>query len=458
MVGRTLWIRANLSSLSGGGSDSGAPDAGLDVLSVDAAPETGAMETGATDTGTMETGAGDAGGCPGVGGGYHDITSPSCWSSFDLAPFAQREQWYGGAFDGRYVYLAPSSGGIIARVDSTAPFTSASSWSTFDTTSVAAAAMAYGGVTYDGRYLYFVPNGSATTSVVVRYDTKASFTSTASYTTFDLTSINASAVVFTGGVYDGRYITFVGTGTTAGVFFARYDTHAPFGTASSYEVYNSAPVNPQGLGYMGGVYDGHYVYFVPSTGSVALRVDPTQSFSVASSWTSFDASTANANATSFAGGAFDGRYVYLAPYQTAFAGYAAAYDTHATFTAKSSWSVFNLANVDPDLPAFTGGAYDGRFVYFVPSQAGSMGTNGYVARYDTSAGGLPSSTAWSAFDLTKINQNAPGYAGAVFDGRHLYLVPSTSACVSCSATLVLQFDAKDQGGVPSLPSFYGSFL
>jgi hypothetical protein len=48
---------------------------------------------------------------------------------------------------------------------------------------------------------------------------------------------------------------------------------------------------------------------------------------------------------------------------------------------------------------------------------------------------------------------AKGYAGALFDGRYLYFVPTGDGTVGSG--LVARFDAKSP---PSMPSFYsGSF-
>jgi thiol-disulfide isomerase/thioredoxin len=50
---------------------------------------------------------------------------------------------------------------------------------------------------------------------------------------------------------------------------------------------------------------------------------------------------------------------------------------------------------------------------------------------------------WTSFDLTRIAQDAQDFAGAVFDGRYLYLVPF-------ARTTVVRFDAKVP---PSVPPF-----
>jgi len=72
------------------------------------------------------------------------------------------------------------------------------------------------------------------------------------------------------------------------------------------------------------------------------------------------------------------------------------YDTQAAFTTLSSWSAFDTATVSPAARGFFGGAFDGRYVYFVPHWDG--GADGLVTRYDTQAPFVAGSS-WSMFDV-----------------------------------------------------------
>ena len=113
----------------------------------------------------------------------------------------------GGVYDGRYFYLAPNNNGQITRYDTTLPFTSTSSYSVFDTTTVNANSKGFQGGVYDGRYVYLVPNyNGANFGQITRYDTTLPFTSTSSYSVFDTTTVNANSNRFYGGVYDGANI------------------------------------------------------------------------------------------------------------------------------------------------------------------------------------------------------------------------------------------------------------
>ncbi len=97
------------------------------------------------------------------------------------------------------------------------------------------------------------------------------------------------------------------------------------------------------------------------------------------------------------------------------------------------------------LPQFAGATFDGRFVYLVPSTPGF----GVAARYDTLST-FASDCAWSTVDLTQLDPAASFYFGAVFDGQYVYFVPRGTA-------LVARFDAKAPPSLPKLPAYNGSF-
>jgi hypothetical protein len=166
------------------------------------------------------------------------------------------------------------------------------------------------------------------------------------------------------------------------------------------------------------------------------------------------------DAEEFVGGIFDGRYLYLVPFlssgRLAMRTVVVRYDTLAAFEATASWSSFDLGTVDPRAQYFQGGAFDGRYVYFVPygDPAGSPpAASGVAARYDTQAA-FTDTSAWSTFDTTTLDPDAKGFAGAAFDGRYVYFAPSNDN--SLTGHVVARFDAKTP---PSIPRTYsGSFL
>jgi hypothetical protein len=281
----------------------------------------------------------------------------------------------------------------------------------------------------------------------------------------------APTTSFRGGAFDGRYVYFVpfASGNASSGRVYRYDTQAAdaggsgggdsglagiatFGSAAAWSTYDTRPANASALGFAGGVYDGQFVYFVPDenlgagnggfSGTVA-RYDTRVAFNAG--WTFFDMTGISNSAYGFFGGAFDGRHVYFVPRDKTVA---TRFDTQADagpgLGRTSSWSAFDLA---PDAGSATlfGGAFDGRFVYFVPSAPAS----GVVTRYDTQST-FGAACAWSAYDIGKLNPSATSFSGAVFDGKFLYLMPHGN-------TWVARFEAKTPESMPPLPEFHGSF-
>lgn len=491
-------------------NDATATDAGQDVVSaadgpvqtsdaavcspLDAAAPDGA--TGTTYFSLRDTPVDDAG-------------TPA-WTFYEpsnVNTFARNFQ--GGTFDGRYIYLVPNDNGTVTRYDTHGPFATGASWSTFDTTTLAPGAQGFSGAVFDGQFVYFVPYHAPTATyegLVVRYDTTASFVGPGGWTAFDLTTLPISdagtpLVGFNGGVFDGhavylvpyydgaarlsrvaRYVLDGGVATPeAGVVDAgdagdagaehdagdagAHDAGAvdagsmveagppQFGAASQWSAFDMSVPDNNAAGYLGGVFDGRYAYLAPyannaQTSGVVSRYDTTATFAASSSWSFYDLSALDTDAVGFLGAAFDGRYVYLVPHVH---GVAARYDTQGPSLAHTpSWTTFDLSEIianDAGVPTFSGAAFDGRFVYYVPA-TNNGAPSGVVTRYDTWST-FESPCAWSTFDISTVNASATSYFGAIYDGQYLYFIPK--------GTWVARFDTKTPGAMPALPAFNGSF-
>ncbi len=231
-------------------------------------------------------------------------------------------------FDGRYLYLVPNDNTtypfhhIVARYDTTASFTTAAAWSMFDLTAANTKILTgfWGGV-FDGRYVYMVPSGGSGALLVMRYDTTASFTTAAAWSTFDATTLDPNANDFFGAAFDGKYVYLVPLlnsqytcfGAPADTAVAlRFDSTASFTSSSSWSEFDVLKVNPFAGGFAGAAYDGRYVYFVPSgSNGIAARLDPTADFATSAAWSTFNIQQVDVNAFGFAGAAFDGQYIYM---------------------------------------------------------------------------------------------------------------------------------------------------
>jgi hypothetical protein len=434
--------------------------------------------------------------------GYHDVSTPSNWHAMPLAgvgiavptvedPRRNYERvgftnFAGGVFDGRFVYLVPqvtTDGGgpdgvtAVVRYDTTTSIDAPSSWSAFDLHVLSElferppfqdVLDGFTGGVYDGRYLYLAPSSG---TVVLTYDTQAPFDAKSSWSTFDTAVLSAPCpsagnspglgqyppscsthTSFAGAVFDGRYVYFVPLFDYALISsqVTRYDTKLPFTARTAWSTFDTTSVHKDAYGFTSGVFDGTYLYLLPfgaEASDIAMRFDTRRDFADRAAWTAFDLSRGSvAFPTSPSGGAvFDGQSLY-------FLGTSAAdhsivqFDTRSKFDDPKSWAQPFYSDALSKLPDFWGGAFDGRFVYFVPGGFEDDQRDAkLMARYDT-MGTTHDATAWTTLDTTTIDREAHHFHGAVFDGEYLYFVPHAGA------TLV-RFDARYPRSVP--PTVYG---
>ena len=442
----------------------GAVDGG--ASSSDAAPDTttplpdGGADAGATDAGAdagTEASTGDGAAAP----TYSDVHDTSRWSQLALASVGVVQRAFTtAAFDGRYVYLAPGFDGFsnpqsqIARYDTQAAWTSASAWTTFDLAAVSANATELAGATFDGRYLYFAPRGqNSAGSAIVRYDTRASFSTASSWTVFDTTALPNRPVGFRGAAFDGRWVYMSGGfgKATFNPYVVRYDTQAAFGQVSSWEEYATAYVVPYASNNDGVVSDGRYVYFNVVYANSAysayiVRYDSQLGFTASAAWTKFNLTTVVPGEATYTPGVFDGRYVYYASP----AGKMVRLDPQLDFTTAAAWTVFDVTSVDPDAKAFSRAAFDGRYLHFAQNYR-QNDLKAPMARFDTQ-GSFTSAASWTTIDLAQFAapQAFNGAGGFAFDGRYMCIAPNID-----DQTTALRFDVRTPSALP--PSYKGSF-
>ncbi|HEY1814438.1 MAG TPA: hypothetical protein VGG74_18930 [Kofleriaceae bacterium] len=354
--------------------------------------------------------------------------------------------------------------GIVARFDPGADFTSAVARTTFDTTTIDPNAQGYRGAVFDDRYVYFVPyvigmpfGGTLTNNgVIARFDSTGTFTDPAAWTAFDVASLPSGGAGFRGATFDGRYVYL----PEAQDDVIRYDTSGDLTATTSWTSYDVAiGTSSPDLAMDGAVFDGRYIYFIPGDSTTVIaRYDTTADFSTATSWTAFDVAGASPHAAGFIGGAFDGRYLYLAP---SLGTPIVRYDTQGDFATVGSWSTFDPSPLGRTSDGgsgatlgFQAAGFDGRYIYFVPSvdepTSSASEDSGQVIVYDTT-GEFSEAGAWSSFDTRTLDTYAADYFGAVFDGRYMYFPPSS---IDGAAA---RFDASP-ADPPSLPQFHGSFF
>jgi hypothetical protein len=354
----------------------------------------------------------------------------------------------GAVFDGRYVYFVPGQQAgqaagvapekVVARFDTQGSFVDPGSWASFN---FGATVLLNGGLLGDGGN---ADGGSPLSG-------------------------------FAGGSFDGRYLYLVpnNNGVPDG-FMARFDTASDGGSAafedpSSWSWFNLATLNQTAapaIGFYGAVFDGTGLYLAPEfndafdgavhggASSIAARFATEAGFDELSSWTAFDTSQVSGYANFLGSAGFDGTHVYFAPRSSGL-GIVLRFDRTGSFAKPASWSSYDLTQVvspDAGAVAYTSVMYDGRFVYFSPS--GVTGTSfATLARYDTLSS-FYADCAWTTLDLSQLvdgGASLTNFNSMVFDGQYLYLIPDEDG-------IVARFRAKSANSMPLPPPFYGSFL
>lgn len=411
----------------------------LGIHDITAPSEGGAAETGAPDAGTEA--AADGADAVGI---YNDIADPNNWLALDLSNIVPGSSFAGAVFDGRWLYFVPyqsngRQGGTVASYDTTQPITAMASWQTFDVTTAYPGARGFIGGTFDGRYVYLVPNQNGDDGgldgLALRYDTKGQgFQVPTSWGAFDMTALSPSAVGYYGGVYDQAHHVYYVPSNDPGPsgLVVQTDTSGSFADSGSWATFDTTTLAGSPSQFAGGTFDGKYVYFVPFGNGTVARYDTTAPFGVATSWSTFDATTLDPRAQGFVGAVHAGHYVYFVPnFGTAADGFAVRYDTTRPFASPAAWATFDATTVNTGSGGFLGGAFDGRYVYFAPF----LGGGSVVTRFDTEAA-FDAGTAWTTFDTSKLIPSASVFLGAAFDGTNVYFVPTRGVLARFTARTV----------------------
>jgi hypothetical protein len=305
-------------------------------------------------------------------------------------------------------------------------------WSAYDaTTTDGLTCSGYYGAVFDGRHVYGCPIRShrARESVhghVLRCDTHGDFYDPATWEANDAAGTDGlHTVCYYGAAFDGRHVIFAprDDSTVYHSRVLRYDTQGPFKERDAWSAYDAdLPHSAQGAAF-----DGQHVYFCPgyeSTGEAqlsesqlsgtVLRMDTTGEFKDAASYRRFDTKVLGPEAVCFDGGAFDGRYVYFVPL---IHGVVVRHDTQGDFDDASSWEAFDAK--PHGLGMNVGAIFDGRWLYFCAYGHSSM------VRYDTRAD-FGDGNSWQRWDAAHTDGlDTGGFDGGFFDGRYIYFCPWT---------------------------------
>lgn len=405
-----------------------------------------------------------------------------CEANACLAAFSEYKNWIsyqpnsaegyvGSVFDrDRHLYFVPYKNdngpqGVVWRYDVRGALNTQPSWGSFDPSSngLGTSARGFAGGAFDGKYVYFAPNENASgpSGAVMRYDISKNMGSVASWELYDPSAngLGANAKGFHGAVFDGNYVYFVPNINASGAHnnVLRYDVKKPFNSASSWELFNPKSAASTKKGYAGAIYDGRYVYFVPSGKPDAGGASASPSASSVTTGSSCGNGICDSNETGAAvdciPGAqsqvcqalfcpqdcFQAQVPSVPTTASVLAGQVTGkpmgssnmhgdvlrYDTRAPFASASSWTTFDPSanGVGSNARGYNGAAFDGTYIYFAP-YINSSGPHGEVLRYNTKQS-FATPSSWTTFNVSTggVDPDAKGYIGAAFDGQFVYFSP-----------------------------------
>ncbi|WP_274364956.1 S-layer homology domain-containing protein [Paenibacillus thermotolerans] len=256
-----------------------------------------------------------------------------------------------------------------------------------------------GGV-YDGRDVWMIPFNE---SHVVKVDG-----STGDMTAYgdwpaglSLGTDGFFAGSFLGGVYDGEYVWMIPYNASHVV---RLDPVT--GEMTAYDNWPDGFVKGNHA-FSGGVFDGEYVWMIPAEADRVIRLDAdTGEMAGYMAWPD----EANLGVNPFVGGVFDGRSIWMIPYD---ADQAVKLDTQTgSMTGYADWP----AGFAKGSAAFASGVFDGDSVWLIPYNADQ------IVKIHTATGEMTSYDRWPD-GVTKTGGNT--FRGGAFDGSGIWMFPYT---------------------------------
>lgn len=256
-----------------------------------------------------------------------------------------------------------------------------------------------GGITIEG-YLYLLANES---DEIVKVEL-----ATGNMTAVALPDLGGAYDKFVGGVYDGTYIWLVPRDADAVVRLDPSD--------DSTTRFNDWPAGfTKGpAAFSGGIFDGTYIWMTPHDADRVIRLDPSDGSMVG--YNTWPAGFTKGPAA-FWGAIFDGTSMWMAPFN---ADRVVKIDTTTgVMTGYNAWP----ANYTLPTRAFAGGTFDGTSVWLAAYDSDRIISIDTATGAMTGYGTAHDATQWPA-GYTKMPGN---FNGAIYDGEDVWFVPFESA-------------------------------
>ena len=364
-----------------------------------------------------------------VSGATVNMTSYSSWPS--LVPGTMGQKFSGGVFDGQVVWLIPSFATAVVTVNlATGSMKNFSTWPAglVASTDLSIGNNAFEGGVFDGRYVWMSPSSS---KYIVRIDTAAATIGTMIGVVIPSGTASLGSKTFLGCGFDGSKVMWLVPRYATTIVYVNTSSVVPQAVTFS----GAWPASPFSLATTSGAlagagYDGgKYLWLAPHTANAVVRLDVSNFSNPMVSYNSFPAGLTGISGTlgAFFGVIFDGiRYMYLIPFcANGVVQIDVSAQSMGSMRLFNAWpsGITNIGNF-----AFAGGAFDGRFVWLA-SQNSNM-----IIRLDTK------SNNGTMLNFTTPITATPAYLGGLFDGRCVALVPFSQSsvlriCRNSSSTL-----------------------
>ena len=266
----------------------------------------------------------------------------------------------GMGFDGRYVYLGTDDTSDVVRYDTFGTFTTGNV-SGIDMSGVDATVIGLETFAFDGVYMYFISSNN--NGRVCRYDPRDSFLNS----NVDITNVqsfNTAYRRFRSACFDGRYLYMISeyNGTNDAGTIVRYDTTASFSSSGSYDSVDLTSIDGEYKLYHEIIFTGNEIYLLHANNDI--NNNDFLKYSISDDFVSASFEVVNIQG-------FDSKYHNLK--SGCFAGKSSSqeistYNTTKDYSLSTSYNYLSLNSVNALYVGYIGMIYADKYLYLVPHE------------------------------------------------------------------------------------------
>lgn len=329
-----------------------------------------------------------------------EFQNDHAWESFDISVINDQAIGFVDAFfDGKYIYFIPYHSthhhGLVARYNIRQPFDHSGSWTFFDLAlELDSDCRGFVSGAFDGRYLYLAPYQCSWTQYngrMVQYDTKKEFTNASSWKIFNSELKWPESRGFHGAISTKDYtyfIPYVRENRDYHGFMVRHLRNTAFDDPQNWSFIDLTSIHPLANGFVGGGFDGRYLYLAPyfngiERHGIVLCADTTKNVLDPFNWKTFDLTTLHPDNRGFFGAVVHNDFVYMLPHcktEGIYHGRLVRYDRRLDFQDSKSWQTFDTSVTEPKSMGYMGCAIVGSDMYLAPYEIALSDHSGLMVK------------------------------------------------------------------------------